>query len=174
MEFDYIVVGAGSAGCVLANRLTASGKHSVLLLEAGPEDRNIWLHIPAGYGRLYMDPRYYWGFQTEPEAQLGGRTAVIPRGKVLGGSSAVNGLVYIRGQRDDYDEWKALGNEGWGYDDVLPYFRKSEDQQRGASTYHGVGGPQGVSDPRQPHDVCDAFIAAAEQAGHPRNDDSAG
>ena len=171
MEFDYIIVGAGSAGCVLANRLTASGEHSVLLLEAGPEGRNIWLHIPAGYGRLYMDPRYYWGFQTEPEAQLGGRTAVIPRGKVLGGSSAINGLVYIRGQREDYDEWKTLGNQGWGYDDVLPYFRKSEDQQRGANAYHGAGGPQGVSDPRQHHEVCDAFIAAAEEAGFPRNDD---
>ena len=170
-EYDYIIVGAGSAGCVLANRLTESGKHRVLLLEAGPEDRNIWLHIPAGYGRLYMDPRYYWGFETEPEAQLNGRRAVIPRGKVLGGSSAVNGLVYIRGQREDYDEWKSLGNEGWGYDDVLPYFRKSEDQQRGANTWHGAGGPQGVSDPRERHEICDAFIAAAEQAGHPRNDD---
>ena len=170
-EYDYVIVGAGSAGCVLANRLTESGKHTVLLLEAGPDDRNIWLHVPAGYGRLYMDPRYYWGFQTEPEAQLNGRSAVIPRGKVLGGSSAVNGLVYIRGQREDYDEWKAMGNEGWGYDDVLPYFRKSEDQQRGANTWHGVGGPQGVSDPRDRHAICDAFIAAAEQAGHPRNDD---
>jgi choline dehydrogenase len=170
-EYDYIIVGAGSAGCVLANRLTESGTHRVLLLEAGPEDRNLWLHVPAGYGRLYMDPRYYWGFETEPEAQLNGRTAVIPRGKVLGGSSAVNGLVYIRGQREDYDEWKSLGNEGWGYEDVLPYFRKSEDQQRGANRYHGVGGPQGVSDPRDTHEICDAFIAAAGQAGIPRNDD---
>lgn len=171
MEFDYIIVGAGSAGCVLANRLTASGGHSVLLLEAGPEDRNLWLHIPAGYGRLYLNPKYYWGFETEPEAQLNGRTAVIPRGKVLGGSSAVNGLVYIRGQREDYDEWKALGNAGWGYEDVLPYFRKSEDQQRGESRYHGAGGPMGVSDPRDRHEVCDAFIDSAVQAGHPRNDD---
>ena len=171
MEFDYIVVGAGSAGCVLANRLTESGAHSVLLLEAGGEDRNPWLHIPVGYAQLYMHPKYNWLYQTEPEAEMDGRTAVIPRGKVLGGSSAINGLIYVRGQRDDYDHWRSLGNSGWGYDDVLPYFRKSEDQQRGASEFHGAGGLLAVSDPRQPHELCDAFIAAGQQAGIARNDD---
>src|SRR5437764_5703638 len=130
-EFDYIIVGAGSAGCVLANRLTASGKNTVLLLEAGPRDRNIWIHIPLGYGALFKQPKVNWMYQTEPEPELGGRSVFQPRGKVLGGSSSINGLVYIRGQHADYDRWRQLGNVGWGYDDVLPYFRKAEDQQRG-------------------------------------------
>ena len=140
-DFDYIVVGAGSAGCVLANRLTASGKHSVLLLEAGPRDRNIWIHVPLGYGVLFKQPKVNWMYQTEPEPELGGRSVFQPRGKVLGGSSSINGLVYIRGQHDDYDRWRQLGNVGWGYDDVLPYFKRAENQQRGANEYHGVDGP---------------------------------
>jgi choline dehydrogenase len=170
-EFDYIVVGAGSAGCVLANRLTASGKHSVLLLEAGPRDRNIWIHIPLGYGVLFRTPTVNWMYQTEPEPELGGRSVFQPRGKVLGGSSSINGLVYIRGQHADYDRWRQLGNVGWGYDDVLPYFKKAEDQQRGPDDYHGGGGPLAVSNPRQPDPLCEAFIAAAEQTGIPRNPD---
>jgi choline dehydrogenase len=170
-EFDYIIVGAGSAGCVLANRLTASGKHSVLLLEAGPRDRNIWIHIPLGYGVLFKQPKVNWMYQTEPEPELGGRSVFQPRGKVLGGSSSINGLVYIRGQHADYDRWRQLGNVGWGYDDVLPYFRKAENQQRGADDYHGVGGPLAVSNPRQADPLCEAFIAAAEQTGIPRNTD---
>lgn len=170
-EFDYIIVGAGSAGCVLANRLSASGKHSVLLLEAGPRDRNIWIHIPLGYGVLFKQPNVNWMYQTEPEPELGGRSVFQPRGKVLGGSSSINGLVYIRGQHADYDRWSQLGNVGWGYDDVLPYFKRAENQQRGADDYHGVNGPLAVSNPRQGDPLCEAFIAAAEQTGIPRNID---
>jgi len=169
-EFDYIVVGAGSAGCVLANRLTESGKHRVLLLEAGPPDRNIWIHVPLGYGKLFTDARFNWLYQTEPEPELKNRNVIQPRGKVLGGSSSINGLLYIRGQREDFDHWRQLGNSGWSFDDVLPYFRKSEDQQRGGNELHGAGGPLGVADVA-PHPLCEAFIEAAGQAGFPRNDD---
>jgi len=169
-EFDYIVVGAGSAGCVLANRLTESGKHRVLLLEAGPPDRNIWIHVPLGYGKLFTDARFNWLYQTEPEPELKNRNVIQPRGKVLGGSSSINGLLYIRGQREDFDHWRQLGNSGWSFDDVLPYFRKSEDQQRGGNELHGAGGPLGVADVA-PHPLCEAFIEAAGQAGFSRNDD---
>ena len=169
--YDFIVVGAGSAGCVLANRLTASGRHRVLLLEAGGADRNLWIHIPIGYARLFRNSRYNWMYETEPEAELDGRRIFQPRGKVLGGSSSINGLVYIRGQREDFDLWRQMGNTGWSYDDVLPYFRRSEDQQRGADPYHGVGGPIAVSDQTEPHELCDAFIAAGMETGLPRNDD---
>jgi choline dehydrogenase len=138
--FDYIIVGAGSAGCVLANRLTESGKHKVLLLEAGGEDKNIWIHIPLGYGKLFKDSSVNWMYQTEPEPELKNRRIFQPRGKVLGGSSSINGLIYLRGQREDYDIWGQLGNPGWSFDDVLPYFKKSEDHQRGANEFHGAGG----------------------------------
>jgi choline dehydrogenase len=168
--FDYIVVGAGSAGCVLADRLTASGRHRVLLLEAGPADRNIWIHVPLGYGKLFTDARFNWLYQSEPEPQLNNRQVIQPRGKVLGGSSSINGLLYIRGQHEDFDHWRQLGNTGWSFEDVLPYFRKSEDQQRGGDELHGKGGPLGVSDVA-PHPLCEAFIAAAEQAGFPHNND---
>lgn len=170
-EFDFVIIGAGSAGCVLANRLTACGRHRVLLLEAGGADRHPWLHIPLGYGKSFTNPAVNWMYTSEPEAASGDRRIAQPRGKVLGGSSAINGLVYIRGQREDYDHWRALGNAGWGFDDVLPYFRKSEDQQRGADEYHGTGGPLAVSDPPEPHPLCDAYIAAAEECGYPRNPD---
>lgn len=148
-EFDYIVVGAGSAGCVLANRLTADGNHSVLLLEAGPEDTHLWIHVPLGYGKLFKEKAVNWMYQTEPEPGLDGRTIFQPRGKVLGGSSSINGLLYLRGQHQDYDRWRQRGNAGWGYDDVLPYFKKAEDQQRGGNEFHGVGGPLPVSDWRR-------------------------
>ncbi len=171
LEYDYIIVGAGSAGCVLANRLSASGKHSVLLLEAGPVDRSPWIRIPLGYGKLFKDPRYNWLFRSEPQAGLDGRVIAQPRGKVLGGSSSINGLVYIRGQREDFDAWRHAGNPGWGWDDVLPYFRRSEDQSRGADVLHGQGGPLAVSDQQEEHPLCDAFIAAAAQQGIVRNDD---
>jgi choline dehydrogenase len=170
-EADFVIVGAGSAGCVLANRLTESGRHRVALIEAGPRDRHLWIHIPLGYGRLFKDGRVNWLYQSEPEPELNGRVIFQPRGTVLGGSSSINGLVYIRGQPEDFDHWRQLGNEGWGFDDVLPYFRHSEDQARGGSPLHGVGGPLSVSDATGPHELCDAFIAAAEEAGVPRNED---
>lgn len=170
-SFDYIVVGAGSAGCVVANRLTANGKHRVLLLEAGGEDRNLWIHIPVGYAKLFTDARHNWLYNSEPEPELGGRQIIQPRGKVIGGSSSINGLLYIRGQQQDFDHWRQLGNTGWSFTDVLPYFRKAEDQQRGADDLHGVGGPLSVSDVSEPHPLCEAFIDACEQAGLPRTDD---
>jgi choline dehydrogenase len=170
-EFDYVIVGAGSAGCVLANRLSADGKHSVLLLEAGPKDTNPWIHIPLGYGRLFKEKSVNWMYQTEPEPGLGGRQVFQPRGKVLGGSSSINGLLYVRGQHEDYDRWRQRGNVGWGYDDVLPYFKKAEYQQRGASDYHGAGGPLPVSDLGHPDPISTAFIAAAVESGIPANPD---
>ena len=146
LEFDYVIVGAGSAGCVLANRLSADGRNSVLLLEAGPKDTNLWIHVPLGYGKLFKEKTVNWMYQTEPEPGLDGRSVFQPRGKVLGGSSSINGLLYVRGQHEDYDRWRQRGNAGWGYDDVLPYFKKAENQQRGADQYHGAGGPLPVSD----------------------------
>ena len=170
-EFDYIIVGAGSAGCVLANRLSADGKHSVLLLEAGPRDRNIWIHIPIGYAKLFKNSKVNWMYQTEPEPGLEGRSIFQPRGKVLGGSSSINGLIYIRGQHADYDRWRQLGNVGWGFDDVLPYFKRAENQQRGADDFHGADGPLSVSNPRQTDPLCDAFIDAAAEVGIRANSD---
>jgi choline dehydrogenase len=171
LEFDYIIVGAGSAGCVLANRLTADGKHSVLLLEAGPEDSHLWIHIPLGYGRLFKEKAVNWMYQTEPEPGLNGRNVFQPRGKVLGGSSSINGLLYVRGQHEDYDRWRQHGNLGWGFDDVLPYFKKAEDQTRGSDDFHGVGGPLPVSDWRHADPLSAAFVDAAAEAGFPRNSD---
>lgn len=169
--FDYIVVGAGSAGCVLAARLSEDGKSRVLLLEAGGKDSSFWIHIPVGYGRTITDPRVNWKFETEPNPALGGRRIYWPRGKVLGGSSSINGLIYIRGQAQDYDHWRQLGNPGWSYEDVLPYFRRAEDQENGADRYHGQGGPLSVTNLTERNPLCDAFIAAAGAQGIPRNDD---
>jgi len=171
MEFDYVVVGAGSAGCVLANRLSADGRNSVLLLEAGPKDTNLWIHVPLGYGRLFKEKTVNWMYQTEPEPGLNGRSVFQPRGKVLGGSSSINGLLYIRGQHEDYDRWRQHGNNGWGFDDVLPYFKKAEDQQRGADGFHGTGGPLPVSDLGHPDPLSAAFITAAAETGLPVNPD---
>ena len=168
-NFDYIIVGAGSAGCVLANRLSADPRKRVLLLEAGPKDTNPWIHVPLGYGKLFKHPVLNWGYQTVPEPELHGRRIAQPRGRVLGGSSSINGLLYVRGQKEDYDAWREAGHVGWGYSDLLPYFLKAEDQQRGASDYHGVGGPLAVSDATESHLLCDAFIDAAAAAGHPIN-----
>jgi choline dehydrogenase len=170
-EFDYVIVGAGSAGCVLANRLSADGKNSVLLLEAGPRDTNLWIHVPLGYGRLFKEKTVNWMYQTEPEPGLDGRSVFQPRGKVLGGSSSINGLLYIRGQHEDYDRWRQHGNNGWGFDDVLPYFKKAEDQRRGADDFHGVGGPLPVCDLGHPDPVSAAFITAAAESGLPVNPD---
>ncbi|MEM6662383.1 MAG: choline dehydrogenase [Pseudomonadota bacterium] len=168
--WDYIVVGAGSAGCVLANRLSADPKNRVLLLEAGPRDRNPWIHIPIGYYKTMLSD-LSWGYDTEPEAELDGRRIHWPRGKVLGGSSSINGLLYIRGQHEDYDHWRQLGNSGWGSDDVLPYFKRAEDNERGGDDWRGQGGPLKVSDLRDKREICDAFIAAAEAEGLPHNAD---
>ena len=167
-SFDYVIVGAGSAGCVLANRLSADGRSTVLLLEAGPRDTDFWIHVPLGYGKLFARTDVNWAFHSEPEPTLNGRRVFTPRGKVLGGSSSINGLVYIRGQREDFDSW---GVPGWGFDDLLPYFKKSEDQSRGANAWHGVGGPLAVSDLPDRHEICDAFIASAMALSIPRNDD---
>ena len=169
--FDYIIVGAGSAGCVLANRLSADPKTRVLLIEAGGRDWNPWIHVPVGYFKTMHNPATDWCYMTEPEPGLNGRSLQWPRGRVLGGSSSINGLLYIRGQRQDYDHWRQLGNAGWSYDDVLPYFRKSEDQERGGDDYHGAGGPIAVSGVRIHRKLCDVFIDAAEEVGIPRNDD---
>ena len=166
--WDYVVVGAGSAGCVLANRLSADPATRVLLLEAGPRDTNPWIHIPLGYGKLFNVPSVNWMYQSEPEPHMDGRRIFTPRGKVLGGSSSINGLIYIRGQPEDFDDWEA---PGWSFGELLPYFRRSEDQARGGDRLHGAGGPLAVSDQSEPHELCDAFIEAAAQAGHPRNSD---
>ncbi|MBL8287990.1 MAG: choline dehydrogenase [Rubrivivax sp.] len=170
-EFDHIVVGAGSAGCVLAGRLSEDPATRVLLLEAGPPDRSLWIHLPIGYGKTMWDRRLNWCFETDPDPNMNGRRIYWPRGKTLGGSSSINGLIYIRGQREDYDAWAAAGCPGWGYDDLLPYFRRSEGNQRGADAFHGGDGPLKVSDIGARHPLIEAFIAGAGTLGVPRNDD---
>ena len=170
-RFDYVIVGAGSAGCVLANRLSEDGRYTVLLLEAGPRDTYPWIHIPIGYAKTMFHPILNWGFYTEPEPTMNGRKVYWPRGRTLGGSSAINGLIVIRGQRADYDEWAASGNAGWRYADVLPWFRKLEHNVRGASEYHGADGPLWASDIGAPHPLVEAMIAGAGELGIPRNDD---
>lgn len=170
-SFDYIVSGAGSAGCVLAARLSENGRYRVLLLEAGPTDRNPWIHIPAGFTATYADKRVNWCFDSEPVEALNGRRLYQPRGKVLGGSSSINGTVYIRGSAADYDDWRQRGCEGWDWDSVLPFFKKAEDQQRGADARHGTGGPLRVSDIPTEWPLPDAFVKAAGQAGIPANPD---
>ena len=170
-EFDYIVVGAGSAGCVLAGRLSEDPGTRVLLLEAGPADQSLWIHLPIGYGKTMWSSVYNWRFETDPDPNMNGRRIYWPRGKTLGGSSAINGLIYIRGQREDYDHWAALGNAGWSYDEVLPYFIRSEGNQRGAGPFHGGDGPLKVSDISAKHELIEAFVGGAEQVGVPRTDD---
>jgi choline dehydrogenase len=169
--FDFIVTGAGSAGCAVAARLSEDGRYRVLLLEAGKRDDYPWIHIPAGFHKLYTHDTYNWRFESEPVAGLNGRTSYQPRGKMLGGTSSLNGMVYMRGTPSDYDGWRQRGCVGWDYAGVLPFFRKAEDQERGESEFHGVGGPLRVSNQRFRNEIIDAVIEAAVQAGIPRNDD---
>ena len=169
--YDFIVAGAGSAGCAIAGRLSESGRYRVLLLEAGPRDRNPWIHIPLGYTRIFTDPRVNWMFESEPVAELDNRTLYQPRGKVLGGTSSLNGTVYMRGVPGDYDEWRQRGCEGWDWESVLPYFKRAEDQERGADELHGVGGPLKVSNIPSEFPLARAMLAAAVEAGIPANPD---
>jgi choline dehydrogenase len=169
--FDYVIVGAGSAGCVLADRLSASGRHTVLLLEAGPPDSYPWIHIPIGYAKTMFNPRVNWCFYTEPDAGMNDRRIYWPRGKTLGGSSSINGLISIRGQRQDYDRWAAAGNAGWAYADVLPYFRRLEHAPFGDPAFHGVDGPLWCSPISRKHELIEAVIAGASELGILRNDD---
>jgi choline dehydrogenase len=170
VEADFVVIGAGSAGCTVAARLSEDPAIRVVLIEAGGEDKNRWIHIPLGFGKTFADPSVNWCYETEPDAGAAGRRVFWPRGKVLGGSSSINGMVYIRGQAEDFDYWRQLGNPGWSSADVLPYFKRAEHQVRGGDEYHGVGGPLCVSD-IEPHPIAEAFIAAALDLGYPRNDD---
>ncbi len=170
-HFDTIIVGAGTAGCLLANRLSADPNHRVLLIEAGGKDDYIWIHIPVGYLYCIDNPRTDWRFRTEAEPGLNGRTLLYPRGKVQGGCSSINGMIYMRGQSRDYDEWAALGNKGWGWTDMLPHFMRHEDYHRGADAVHGAGGEWRIEKQRLSWEILDAFSAAAQQTGIPANDD---
>lgn len=171
-QFDYIIVGAGSAGCALAGRLSENGRHRVLLLEAGGDDRRFWIQVPIGYGKSFYDPSVNWMYMTEPVPTAGDRPSYWPRGKVLGGSSSINAMVYIRGQAGDFNDWRDAGNPGWGWDDILPVYRRMETHEWGESVWHGGSGPLHVSAPKDDlHPLCEAYIKAGEEAGLPRNDD---
>jgi len=176
MEFDYVIVGGGSAGCVLANRLSEDPASTVCLIEAGPRNRHPYIHIPLGFIGLLYHKTLNWNFATTPQSHAGNRAIVIPRGRTLGGSSSINGMVYIRGHPRDYDDWFALGNPGWSFADVLPYFRRSENNEALAGApehgaYHGAGGPLSVTDPKRPNPLNEVFLTAAEQLQYRRRRD---
>ncbi|EUC18191.1 GMC family oxidoreductase [Paraburkholderia hospita] len=172
MNYDYIIVGAGSAGCILANRLSASGQYSVLLLEAGRADDSFWFKIPVGFTKTYYNETYNWMYYSEPEKELDNRSLYCPRGKVQGGSGSINAMIYVRGQAQDYDDWAEAGNKGWSYRDVLPYFSKLESHPLGNTEYHGANGPIGISPMKDDaHPICHVFIKGCEQAGYKRTDD---
>jgi choline dehydrogenase len=170
-EFDVVVVGAGSAGCVLSTRLSENPKITLCVIEAGGRDRNPWIHIPVGFGKVVPDPKLNWGYATEPEPGLGGRSIPWPRGKVLGGSGSINGMVFLRGSPSDYDEWQRLGARGWGYSDVLPYFKRMEHCVEGANQWRGTGGPMTISNIKRPSTAAKAFVEACERLQYPRNPD---
>jgi choline dehydrogenase len=170
-QFDYIVVGAGSSGCVLANRLSKEDANSVCLIEAGPKDSSPWIHLPIGYGKTMWDPKVNWKFETEPDPGMNQRKIYWPRGKCLGGSSSINGLIFIRGQKEDYDGWKNLGNTGWGWDDVLPYFKKAEGNDRLGEPLHSKTGPLKASSIPKKHPLVESFIKTAVNLGVPETDD---
>ncbi|WP_222833131.1 GMC family oxidoreductase [Pseudomonas sp. SC3(2021)] len=172
MTYDYIIAGAGAAGCVLANRLSASGQYTVLLLEAGGKDSSLWFRIPVGFAKMYYNPTFNWMYYSQPQKQLGNREIYAPRGKVQGGSGSINAMIYVRGQAHDFDDWAASGNDGWGFKDVLPYFRKLENHPLGDSEYHGGSGPISITPMKgQTHPICDVFLEGCSQLGYPRSDD---
>ncbi|MCL4696885.1 MAG: GMC family oxidoreductase N-terminal domain-containing protein, partial [Burkholderiaceae bacterium] len=171
MEFDYVIVGGGSAGCALAGRLSEDPGVSVVLLEAGSADTSVLIHCPAGLAVMAKQKTINWAFETVPQPGLAGRRGYQPRGKVLGGSSSINAMIYMRGQPEDYDAWAAAGNPGWAWADVLPWFKRAEHNERGADAFHGTGGPLNVMDLVSPNPILPAFIEAGRQAGYPLNTD---
>ena len=170
-EFDFIIVGAGSAGCTLASRLSENGKYNICLMEAGGKDNNPWIHVPIGYAKLFTNKNVNWLYQTKDDDGWVKRSMAAPRGKVLGGSSSINGMIYIRGQKEDYNHWRQLGNTGWSYDDILPYFKKAEIQERGENEFHGVNGNLHVSDHKDNHPLAKAYVDAAVEEGFRENND---
>ncbi|WP_249584018.1 GMC family oxidoreductase [Pseudomonas viridiflava] len=172
MTYDYIIAGAGAAGCILANRLSASGKHTVLLLEAGGKDSSLWFRIPVGFAKMYYNPTFNWMYYSQPQKQLANRAIYAPRGKVQGGSGSINAMIYVRGQAHDFDDWAANGNHGWSFREVLPYFRKLENHPLGESEYHGGSGPISITPMKgQTHPICDVFLKGCDELGYPHSDD---